>query len=299
MLLKIMGVEKRKSFVFNLEWMEVLEDYPREVRYEVLDAIIGYAQSGTLIEMKPLAKMAFSFIRKEMDYNEKKYEESRIRRVEAGKKGGRGNSKCKENETDKAMLSNESNALQEKQCLAEKAMLSNESYIVNVNVNGNVNDNVYKENVEKKDKLSFHAQNPDKDSLHTSSEIPPPLTWEQEAKAEKAKKYKYAEFVSLTRDEYAKLCAQYSDEGAKRMIEILDNYKGANGKRYKSDYRAILNWVVDRYNEEQQNGNKRKTNDRGYVAQNGAGRQETAGQTGPENDSGGNHKAQDDYSARF
>lgn len=292
-----MGVEKRKSFVFNLEWMEVLEDYPREVRYEVLDAIIGYAQSGTLIEMKPLAKMAFSFIRKEMDYNEKKYEESRIRRVEAGKKGGRGNSKCKENETDKAMLSNESNALQEKQCLAEKAMLSNESYIVNVN--GNVNDNVYKENVEKKDKLSFHAQNPDKDSLHTSSEIPPPLTWEQEAKAEKAKKYKYAEFVSLTRDEYAKLCALYSDEGAKRMIEILDNYKGANGKRYKSDYRAILNWVVDRYNEEQQNGNKRKTNDRGYVAQNGAGRQETAGQAVPENDSGGNYKAQDDYSARF
>ena len=292
-----MGVEKRKSFVFNLEWMEVLEDYPREVRYEVLDAIIGYAQSGTLIEMKPLAKMAFSFIRKEMDYNEKKYEESRIRRVEAVKKGGRGNSKCKENETDKAMLSNESNALQEKQCFTRKAMLSNESN--NVNVNGNVNDNVYKENVEKKDKLSFHAQNPDKDSLHTSSEIPPPLTWEQEAKAEKAKKYKYAEFVSLTRDEYAKLCALYSDEGAKRMIEILDNYKGANGKRYKSDYRAILNWVVDRYNEEQQNGNKRKTNDRGYVAQNDAGRQETAGQTGPENDSGGNHKAQDDYSARF
>lgn len=287
-----MGVEKRKSFVFNLEWMEVLEDYPREVRYEVLDAIIGYAQSGTLIEMKPLAKMAFSFIRKEMDYNEKKYEESRIRRVEAGKKGGRGNSKCKENEADKAMLSNESNALQEKQCFTRKAMLSNESN----NVNVNVNDNVYKENVEKKDKLSFHAQNPDKDSLHTSSEIPP---WEQEAKAEKAKKYKYAEFVSLTRGEYAKLCVLYSDEGAKRMIEILDNYKGANGKRYKSDYRAILNWVVDRYNEEQQNGNKRKTNDRGYVAQNGAGRQETAGQAVPENDSGGNHKAQDDYSARF
>ena len=34
------------------------------------------------------------------------------------------------------------------------------------------------------------------------------------------------------------------------MIEILDNYKGAKGKRYKSDYRAILTWVVDRYNED-------------------------------------------------
>ena len=81
-------------------------------------------------------------------------------------------------------------------------------------------------------------------------ESPPPLTPEQQAKAEKAKKYKYAEFVTLTRDEYAKLCAQYSEEGAKRMIEILDNYKGSKGKKYKSDYRTILNWVVDRYNEE-------------------------------------------------
>ena len=46
-------------------------------------------------------------------------------------------------------------------------------------------------------------------------ESPPPLTPEQQAKAEKAKKYKYAEFVTLTRDEYAKLCAQYSEERGK------------------------------------------------------------------------------------
>ena len=81
-------------------------------------------------------------------------------------------------------------------------------------------------------------------------ESPPPLTTEQQGKANKSKKYKYAEFVSLTRDEYAKLCAQYSEDVAKRLIEILDNYKGSKGKRYTSDYRAILSWVVDRYNED-------------------------------------------------
>lgn len=81
-------------------------------------------------------------------------------------------------------------------------------------------------------------------------ESPPPLTPEQQAKAEKAKKYKYAEFVTLTRDEYASLCERFSEDATKRMIEILDNYKGSKGKKYKSDYRAILNWVVDRYNEE-------------------------------------------------
>lgn len=79
---------------------------------------------------------------------------------------------------------------------------------------------------------------------------PPPLTQEQREKAAKAKKYKYADCVTLTRDEYAKLCESFGEDAAKRMIEILDNYKGSKGKKYKSDYKAILNWVVDRYNEE-------------------------------------------------
>lgn len=64
-------------------------------------------------------------------------------------------------------------------------------------------------------------------------------------------KTKFAEFVSLTNDEYTSLVAKLGEERAKRCIEILDNYKGANGKRYKSDYRAILNWVVKRLEEEE------------------------------------------------
>lgn len=63
----------------------------------------------------------------------------------------------------------------------------------------------------------------------------------------KPKPQKYAEYVRMTENEYKLLCNRYGDEAAKRMIEILDNYKGANGKTYKSDYRAILCWVVERY----------------------------------------------------
>ena len=60
----------------------------------------------------------------------------------------------------------------------------------------------------------------------------------------------YAEFVSLTNDEYTSLVAKLgSEEKVRACIDILDNYKGANGKRYKSDYRAILNWVVDKLTE--------------------------------------------------
>lgn len=94
-----------------------------------------------------------------------------------------------------------------------------------------------------------------------SDDVPPPLTEKQKQQIEKKRKYHYAEYVTLTRDEYAKLCADHTEDGAKRMIEILDNYKGSKGKRYKSDYRTILNWVVDRYNEEYlRNGTQRQTN---------------------------------------
>ena len=49
---------KKKSFIFNVEWQEILLDYPAEVRLEVYDAIIEYVATGTLSELKPMAKMA-------------------------------------------------------------------------------------------------------------------------------------------------------------------------------------------------------------------------------------------------
>lgn len=66
------------------------------------------------------------------------------------------------------------------------------------------------------------------------------------------RKINFAEFVSLTQEEYDKLLNEHGEERVKRMIEILDNYKGSAGKKYKSDYRAILNWVVNRVKEEGQ-----------------------------------------------
>ena len=68
-------------------------------------------------------------------------------------------------------------------------------------------------------------------------------------------KHQYAEFVAMTNDEYKSLVDNEhlgTQTAVNRCIEILDNYKGANGKKYKSDYRAILTWVIDRYREEQQ-----------------------------------------------
>ena len=60
-------------------------------------------------------------------------------------------------------------------------------------------------------------------------------------------KVEYAEFVRMTKNEYQKLVNDYGEDGAKTLIKLLDDYKGSSGKKYKSDYRAILTWVVDKY----------------------------------------------------
>ena len=62
-------------------------------------------------------------------------------------------------------------------------------------------------------------------------------------------KHQYAEFVSMKEEEYQKLVDEYGEDITKKCIEKLDNYKGSSGKKYKSDYRAILSWVIDRVNE--------------------------------------------------
>jgi len=75
----------------------------------------------------------------------------------------------------------------------------------------------------------------------------------KKSKKEEPKKIKYGEYVSMTQAEYQKLVESYGPDAAKRAVEILDNYKGSNGKKYKSDYRAILMWVIDKIKAEQAN----------------------------------------------
>ncbi|MFF2156081.1 DUF4373 domain-containing protein [Paenibacillus chitinolyticus] len=58
-------------------------------------------------------------------------------------------------------------------------------------------------------------------------------------------KIAYAEFVKLSEKEYQKLVADHGEDFTKECITTLDNYKGAKGEKYASDYRAILKWVID------------------------------------------------------
>lgn len=65
-------------------------------------------------------------------------------------------------------------------------------------------------------------------------------------------KKSFAENVTMTVEEYEKLKERFNGNeiAVKKCIDILDNYKGSKGATYKNDYRAILSWVVDKYEKE-------------------------------------------------
>ena len=91
----------------------------------------------------------------------------------------------------------------------------------------------------------------------TAKEIPPVIKATPAPVPKKVPKKMYAENVKMTESEYKNLVERYSEEGARWMITKLDNYKAARGMVYKSDYRAILNWVVKEWQKElnaKQNG---------------------------------------------
>ena len=81
-----------------------------------------------MIELKPLAKVAFVFVKQTIDRDTQKYISISEKRSEAGKRGGR---PLKNNELE------ESNEKQKKQLLSEKSKKSN----CPLNDNDNVNDN--------------------------------------------------------------------------------------------------------------------------------------------------------------
>ena len=92
----------------------------------------------------------------------------------------------------------------------------------------------------------------------TAKEMTPVLKATPAPVPKKVPKKMYAENVKMTESEYNNLVERYSEEGARWMITKLDNYKAARGMVYKSDYRAILNWVVKEWQKElnaKQNGN--------------------------------------------
>ncbi len=80
------AAEPRKSFIFYLGWAGCLEDLNAPDRLAVYDAIVQYAKTGIVPNLKGAAKMALNFMLQDFDRADEKYQRIIERRREAGRK---------------------------------------------------------------------------------------------------------------------------------------------------------------------------------------------------------------------
>lgn len=100
----------RNSFVLYTDYKQHIDLLSVEEKAQLLDAIFSYAE-GNEVDLDGMAKMAFSFIRSQMDKDNEKYQQICEKRRNAGQKGGLA-------KQDKA---NQANAKSAKQSKANEA----------------------------------------------------------------------------------------------------------------------------------------------------------------------------------
>ena len=81
--------EKKNSFVMYTDYMEQISMLKREQRGDLFTAIMAYADNSELPDMDDVTRMAFCFIRSQMNRDKNKYLDTIEKRREAGKQGGR------------------------------------------------------------------------------------------------------------------------------------------------------------------------------------------------------------------
>ena len=104
-----------------------MDNLPEEVREEVRGGIIGYARTGVTPELKPLAKVAFEFVKRDLDRDFQRYQDMVASRSENGKKGAAAKQANASNaKQSQAKQANASNAKQTQQEEANQAVYDND-----------------------------------------------------------------------------------------------------------------------------------------------------------------------------
>lgn len=208
---------KRDSFVYHLNWEEVMDNLPQEVREEVRGAIIGYARTGVTPELKPLAKVAFEFVKRDMDWDFQKYQSMVTARSESGKKGAAAREANASNV--KQGLANQANASPAKQT---KQGLANQA--------DNVYDNVY-DNVTQCVCDNAHTRARENISTpHTDFDFFFPIFWKRNIHSAEAETRRFLDFYEAGGWVLEKGAALDTDE--KRLAKARQWKPEKPGKRF-------------------------------------------------------------------
>ena len=77
----------KNSFLIYLDYQEQFELLTDEQAGQLIKAIIKYEKTGEITELDGMTKMAFSFIKTQLDRDREKWQEEKKKRSEAGKRG--------------------------------------------------------------------------------------------------------------------------------------------------------------------------------------------------------------------
>lgn len=119
----------KESFVFYQEYQEIFAELTPEECKSLLMAIFEYQKDGSIPELDRTLKLLFIQIKQDLDRNNNKWEVTKQKRSEAGKKG-------MANRWNKN-ITNDNNVIEDITKITNITVNDN----VNVNVNDNVNNN--------------------------------------------------------------------------------------------------------------------------------------------------------------
>lgn len=198
---------KKSSFVYYLDWAEELLTLPSELRLKVDDAVKRYVLYGEEPTDREVIYSMFGLMRKQIDRDAAKWNDIRVKRSEAGRRG--------------AEVTNRQKSANDGKCRQKSA-----NSAVNVNVNGNVssNEDNKKENIIKKSKPLSEDEQRFVDGM--TATYPHVMKMQQ----------------PLTLQQYQELCSEYSAERIKEVLVAMENYKQLTSKN-RSAVLTLRNWI--------------------------------------------------------
>lgn len=129
----------KNSFVMYTDYYDHIDLLSMEQRGLLFTGIMCYASGREMPDMDGMTKMAFSFIKSQMDRDTTRYEKTVEARSQAGKKGGRPKKEANAF-SEKQEKAKKANAFSEKQMKAKKADTDNDTVTDTENENENGKD---------------------------------------------------------------------------------------------------------------------------------------------------------------
>lgn len=216
-----------KTFVFNLDWADILEGKSRQIRLEVYDAIMGYVRTGETPKLKEVAETCFKFIKIEIDANKAKWNDVREKRSKAAKTRYNRELPLEDDEMTDANADFAS-------CICN----NNVDNVDNVDVNVSSNE-------DNKEKLSIESKKKTKNCLETLKRL------REESNNDSYKSFlSYVEnntpyiathLAAPTEANFLKLKDAYGSELIVEQLQQIENRVDLR-KRYSDLYRTLLNW---------------------------------------------------------